>query len=86
MPGSKIEKHVLPDCMLVWLNPCLHPDVAIEEGDEICHQGWADIKWSGFNSKIMLKIRYPKRKKRKKRSGLNIARMLKEAAADFNDL
>lgn len=48
--------HELPDCMLVWYNSRLKSLDVINHGDEICEQGWADLKLDGINAAIAKKV------------------------------
>ena len=41
--------HELPDCMLVWYHPYLLWKDCLDNGEEICEQGWADLQLSGIN-------------------------------------
>ena len=52
---AKAEEHELPDCLHVWYCPLFFND---EFGDveEICEQGWADLKFDGINGALAKKI------------------------------
>ena len=46
---GRLKEHILPDCLLVWYTPYLKPKDIDNHGEEICEQGWADLKLNGIN-------------------------------------
>lgn len=48
--------HELPECMLVWYNRYFKSADIIKHGEEICHQGWGDLKLDGINKKLARKV------------------------------
>lgn len=54
--------HQLAECLLVFYSQVLNIDCALENGEEICQQGWADLKYDGFNRREAIKLRYQKRR------------------------
>ena len=45
---ARLKNHDLPDCMAVWYQPYLDED-EFDNVEEICEQGWADLKLNGIN-------------------------------------
>lgn len=43
--------------MLVWYSPLLHPRDTTWDGEEICTQGWADLKLGGINAAVAKRVR-----------------------------
>lgn len=49
-------KHRLP----VWLIPHLCSSDVLLNGDEVCEQGYADLKMGGINERVVRRIRRKK--------------------------
>ncbi len=51
--------HKLPDCMLTYYSDLfVEPvDSWFKHDNEICEQGWADLKWDGINWNVAKKMR-----------------------------
>lgn len=66
-----MNKHLLDECMAVWYNAVLHADEHAGEyggelgyegyADELCEQGYADLKYGGINKADARRARYGKR-------------------------
>lgn len=44
-----LKGHYLDDCMAVWYNPYLLGRDSMAHCEEVCEQGYADLKFNGIN-------------------------------------
>lgn len=54
MKTSRIHK--LSECFLVWYNCHIAEEDVDKHGEEICEQGYADLKFEGINWKLAKKV------------------------------
>lgn len=54
----KLAEHELSECMLVWFHPYLEWDDTWKHGEEICVQGYCDLKYEAINNEEARQTRH----------------------------
>lgn len=52
---GRLKQHDLPDCLYVWYSSHFVHD-EFDDVEEICEQGWADLKFNGINGALAKKM------------------------------